>query len=131
MLKVELPEGGAAMRLIHEQAPPSALRVLRIVVFGTWFARVAFKPLQGDYSVVAPSLEERVSMMRLVPHAHGSDGAQQRVPVRAQGRDAPLFRPRHRRGGAPADDGAVVHPDDHLRGPLARRSRATSTTRAS
>jgi hypothetical protein len=56
------------MRLIHENAPPSALRVLRIVVFGTWFARVAFKPLQ-ELSVVPPSLEERVSIMRLVPHA--------------------------------------------------------------
>jgi hypothetical protein len=56
------------MRLIHENAPPSALRVLRIVVFGTWFARVAFKPLQ-QLSVVSSSLEERVSVMRLVPHA--------------------------------------------------------------
>jgi hypothetical protein len=56
------------MRMIHENAPPSALRVLRIVVFGTWFARVAFKPLQ-DLAVVSPSLEERVSVMRLVPHA--------------------------------------------------------------
>jgi hypothetical protein len=36
-------------------------------VFGTWFARVAFKPLQ-QLAVVAPSLEERVSVMRLVPH---------------------------------------------------------------
>ena len=83
------------MRLIHEQAPPSALRVLRIVVFGTWFARVAFKPLQ-ELSVVAPSLEERVSIMRLVPHGMIPHGAQHRVPVRAQGRDAPLFRARDR-----------------------------------
>jgi hypothetical protein len=56
------------MRLIHENAPASALRVLRIVVFGTWFARVAFKPLQ-DLAMVSPSLEDRVSVMRLVPHA--------------------------------------------------------------
>ncbi len=53
--------------MIHENAPPSALRVLRIVVFATWFARVAFKPLQ-ELAAVSPSLEERVSVIRLLPH---------------------------------------------------------------
>jgi hypothetical protein len=56
------------MRLIHEDAPPSALRLLRVVVFGTWFARVAFKPLQ-EIALIPASLEQPVSVMRLVPHA--------------------------------------------------------------
>lgn len=56
------------MKLIHEDAPPSGLRLLRTVVFGTWFLRVAFKPLQ-DAALIPASLDQPVSVMRLVPHS--------------------------------------------------------------
>jgi hypothetical protein len=55
------------VKLIHEDAPPSGLRLLRTVVFGTWFLRVAFKPLQ-DAALIPASLDQPVSVMRLVPH---------------------------------------------------------------
>ena len=50
------------MKLLHEDAPPSALRLARIVIFGVWFLRVAFKPLH-DLALVPASLYQPLGLM--------------------------------------------------------------------
>lgn len=54
------------MKLLHHDAPPSALRLVRIVVFSVWFLRVAFKPLH-DLVFVPPSLYQAVGVLQLLP----------------------------------------------------------------
>ena len=54
------------MRLLHEDATPRELRAFRMLVFGVWFLRVAFKPLPG-LAVVPASVDEPVGLLRLLP----------------------------------------------------------------
>lgn len=54
------------MKLLHEDAPPSALRLARIVVFGVWFLRVAFKPLY-EVALIPASLYQPVGLFRFLP----------------------------------------------------------------
>jgi hypothetical protein len=54
------------MKLLHHDAPPSALKLVRIIVFSVWFLRVAFKPLH-DLVYVPSSLYEPVGPLRLLP----------------------------------------------------------------
>ncbi len=54
------------MKLLHEDAPPSALRLARIVIFGVWFLRVALKPLH-EVALIPRSLYQPVGLMRFLP----------------------------------------------------------------
>lgn len=56
------------MKLMQEDATPGALRLVRILVFATWFIRVAFKPLY-KVSYIPDSLYDPVGLLALVPHA--------------------------------------------------------------
>lgn len=56
------------MKLLHEDAPPEALRLVRGLVFATWFLRVAFKPLDQLWMIPA-SLIQPVGWMRPLPPA--------------------------------------------------------------
>ncbi len=54
------------MRLPHWDATPEALRLVRRLVFATWFLRVAFKPLE-QLAFIPPSLFDPVGPMALLP----------------------------------------------------------------
>lgn len=54
------------MKLLHHDAPPGALRLVRILVFGVWFLRVAFKPLH-DLTLIPASLYQPVGFLALLP----------------------------------------------------------------
>jgi hypothetical protein len=54
------------MKLPHWDATPEALRLVRRLVFATWFVRVAFKPLE-QLALIPPSLFEPVGPMALLP----------------------------------------------------------------
>jgi hypothetical protein len=54
------------MRLPHERATPEALRLIRRLVFATWFIRVALKPLR-QLADVPESLLQSVGLLRLLP----------------------------------------------------------------
>jgi hypothetical protein len=54
------------MKLPHWDATPEALRLVRRLVFATWFVRVAFKPLD-QLALIPSSLFEPVGPMALLP----------------------------------------------------------------
>lgn len=54
------------MKLMHEDASPGALRLVRILVFATWFLRVVFKPLH-KLAYIPDSLYEPVGILALLP----------------------------------------------------------------
>ena len=54
------------MKLPHWDAPPEALRLVRRLVFATWFLRVAFKPLD-QLALIPPSLFTPVGPMAFLP----------------------------------------------------------------
>jgi hypothetical protein len=54
------------MKLLHHDAPASALRPLRIIVFAVWFIRVAFKPLH-QLALIPDSLYHPVGLLALLP----------------------------------------------------------------
>jgi hypothetical protein len=54
------------MKLPHWDATPEALRLVRRLVFATWFLRVAFKPLE-QLALIPASLFEPVGPMALLP----------------------------------------------------------------
>jgi hypothetical protein len=54
------------MRLLHYDASPRELRLVRILVFGVWFLRVAFKPLD-QLALIPASLYEPVGLLALLP----------------------------------------------------------------
>lgn len=56
------------MKLMHEDATPGALRLVRILVFATWFIRVVFKPL-WKVSYIPDSLYDPVGVLALLPHS--------------------------------------------------------------
>ncbi len=54
------------MRLPHWDASPDALRLVRRLVFATWFLRVAFKPLE-QLALIPASLLQPVGPLALLP----------------------------------------------------------------
>ena len=54
------------MKLPHWDATPGALTLVRRLVFGTWFIRVAFKPLE-QLALIPGSLFEPVGLMAVLP----------------------------------------------------------------
>jgi hypothetical protein len=54
------------MKLPHWDATPEALRLVRRLVFATWFLRVVFKPLE-QLALIPASLREAVGPLALLP----------------------------------------------------------------
>lgn len=54
------------MKLMHWDATPADLRLVRRLVFATWFIRVAFKPLE-QLALIPVSLYEPVGPLALLP----------------------------------------------------------------
>ena len=54
------------MKLMQQDATPGALRLVRTLVFATWFLRVAFKPLY-KISYIPDSLYQPVGVLGLLP----------------------------------------------------------------